>query len=107
LGEVDVPPDARGSQGSRAPRLLDGFRGPQKGLGGHATPVSALAADQLTLHDGKRKPAVFEAARDRLTGDPATQTHDVKLLRQRCLLLPRLSAAAIRATRAGHGQGTR
>ena len=99
LREVDVPLDARGGQGARAKRLLEGLAGPKQRFGGHAAPVGTFAADELPLDDRERDPAALQAACDGFSGDPAAETDDIKLLRQLVLLLRRLRAAATREAR--------
>jgi hypothetical protein len=80
--KVDVPFDARGCEGPGPARLLERLARTQQGLGWDAAPVRALAAHQLALDHGQREAAALEPARDRLAGDAATETHDVKFLRQ-------------------------
>ena len=82
LGKVDGPFHARGGEDARAIGLAQRFARAKQGLGRHAAPVRALAADQLSLDDRQRQPAVLKARRDRFSGDATAETHDVKLLGQ-------------------------
>src|SRR5205823_14195125 len=73
---------ARRRKEASAVGLGQGFTRPKQGLGRHATPVRALAPDELSFDDRERQPAVSKADRDRFSGDATAETDDVKLLCQ-------------------------
>jgi hypothetical protein len=52
----------------------------EQGLGGHAAPVWALAADQLPFDDRERQTTIPQTDRDRFSSNPTPETDDVELM---------------------------
>ena len=71
----------RGSESPGASCFGQGLARANQRLGGNATPVGALAPDQLALDHGERQPAVPQAVRDRLSRDATAETYDIELAR--------------------------
>ena len=82
LGKSTVHSTRDAASDASAIGLGQRFARAKQGLGRHAAPVRALAADELPLDNRQRQPAALKARGDRFSGDATAETDDVELLRQ-------------------------
>ena len=96
LGKIELPIHARSGESASAISLGQCLAGSEKGFRRDASPVRALAANQLALNHSQGETAAFKTAGDRLARDSPAQAHDVKFLRHRSHLHPQPRGAKTR-----------